>query len=40
MNWAVDKGLIKGTGNKLNPRDNATRAEITTILQRFIETTK
>jgi len=41
MNWAVGKGLIKGkTATTLNPKDNATRAEIAAILQRFIENNK
>lgn len=38
MNWAVGTGLIKGkTDTTINPKDNATRAEIATILKRFIE---
>ncbi len=38
MTCAVGAGLIKGRTEKtLNPKDNATRAEIATILQRFIE---
>ena len=41
MNWAVGKGLIKGKSETtLNPKDNATRAEIAAILQRFIEANK
>ncbi len=38
MNWAIENGLMKGDdkGN-VNPRNNATRAEISTIFQRFIE---
>jgi len=41
INWAVGTGLLKGrTDNTLNPRDNATRAEIATILKRFIESNK
>ena len=41
MNWAVGKGLITGkSATTLNPLDNATRAEIATILYRFIETQK
>ena len=41
MLYAVSKGLINGkTDTTLNPQDNATRAEIATILQRFIESNK
>lgn len=41
MNWAVGKGLMKGKSETtLNPKDNATRAEIAAILQRFIEGNK
>ena len=41
MNWAVGTGLMKGrTETTINPKDNATRAEIATILQRFIENNK
>lgn len=38
MKYAVGSGLINGkTETTLNPQDNATRAEIATILKRFIE---
>ena len=41
MNWAVGTGLMKGKSTTtINPRDNATRAEIAAILQRFIENIK
>ena len=41
MQYAVDSGLMKGkTETTLNPKDNATRAEIAAILQRFIEANK
>lgn len=41
MTWAVNVGLMKGkTETALNPKDNATRAEIATMLQRFIEANK
>lgn len=41
MTWAVNTRLITGKGeNTLAPQDNATRAEIAAILQRFIETNK
>lgn len=38
MRYAVGSGLMKGkTKTTLNPKDNATRAEISTLLGRFIE---
>jgi hypothetical protein len=38
MNWAVEVGLINGMGNGvLNPGGNATRAQVATILQRFVD---
>ena len=37
VKWAVAKGLIKGSGDSLDPMGSATRAQATTILQRFIE---
>ena len=42
MQWAVGEGLINGVGSSegtitLSPRDNATRAQIATILMRFLE---
>ncbi len=41
MNRAVGKGLRKGkTESTVNPKDNATRAEMAAILHRFIEATK
>ena len=41
MQYAVGSGLMKGkTETTLNPKDNATRAEIAAILQRFIEANK
>lgn len=39
LNYGVGSGLINGkTDSTINPKDNATRAEIATILQRFITT--
>ena len=38
MSWAVANGLIKGDGGRLNPRGNANRAEIATIMMRFADT--
>ena len=41
MNWAVGKGIITGKSEStLNPKDNATRAEIAAMLYKFIETTQ
>ena len=41
IKYVVASGVLKGkTDRTLNPRDNATRAEIATILQRFIEMNK
>ena len=41
MNWAVGTGLMNGkSATTINPKDNATRAEIAAILQRFIEANK
>ncbi len=38
MKWAVENGLISGMGdNTLNPQGEATRAQVATILMRFIE---
>ena len=37
MNWAVGQGLVKGSGGKLNPKGNATRAQVAAILHRFCE---
>ncbi len=41
MTWAVNTELLKGRGNNnLAPKDNATRAEFASIMQRFIEANK
>jgi hypothetical protein len=38
LKWAVASGLITGKpGDLLDPQGSATRAEVATILQRFIE---
>ncbi|MEG2420011.1 MAG: S-layer homology domain-containing protein, partial [Oscillospiraceae bacterium] len=37
MNWAVKIGLINGKDGKLAPADDASRAEVATMLQRFVE---
>ena len=36
MRWAVQSGIINGTDGKLAPQDNATRAQIATILYRYL----
>ena len=37
MQWAVSVGLFKGDDNNvLNPKGNATRAEVATLLQRMV----
>ena len=39
VDWAVSTGLISGTSaDTLSPQGSATRAEIATILMRFVET--
>ena len=41
MSWAVDSGIIVGKyKNKLSPTDTATRAEVATMLKRFLERTE
>ncbi len=35
--WAVGAELMRGTGSGLNPKGEATRAEVATILMRFIK---
>ena len=37
MRWAVASGLIQGSNSKLNPKGTATRAQVATILMRFME---
>lgn len=38
MAWAVSQGIISGMGGQLNPQGDATRAQVATILMRFIAT--
>ena len=40
MPWAVANGIVNGSNGKLNPQDNATRAEVAAILMRFCEMSK
>ena len=35
VKWAVRNGLLEGSGGKLNPKGEATRAQIAAILRRF-----
>jgi len=37
LKWACGAKLIGGSNNKLNPKGEATRAEVATMIQRFIE---
>ena len=36
VRWAVSEGVIKGDGNRLNAKGDATRAEIATMLMRYL----
>lgn len=36
MKWAVAEGIIEGDNNRLKPGDNASRAEVATMLERFL----
>ena len=40
MQWAVANGIVNGSNGKLNPQNNATRAEVAAILMRFCELSK
>ena len=40
MQWAVANGIVNGSNGKLNPQNNATRAEVAAILMRFCEMRK
>ena len=40
MQWAVANGIVNGSSGKLNPQNNATRAEVAAILMRFCEMSK
>lgn len=37
MQWAVEKGILAGYNDKLNPKDPATRAELASILKKYNE---
>ena len=40
MQWAVANGIVIGSNGKLNPQNNATRAQVAAILMRFCEMSK
>ena len=37
MNWAVSEKLLKGANSKLDPKANATRAQVAAIIHRYLE---
>ena len=37
MNWAVSEKLLKGANGKLDPKANATRAQVAAIIHRYLE---
>ena len=40
MQWAVANDIVNGSNGKLNPQNNATRAQVAAILMRFCEMSK
>lgn len=40
MQWAVANNIVNGVNGNLNPKNNATRAEVAAILMRFCEMNK
>ena len=40
MQWAVANGIVNGSNGKLNPQNNATRAQVAAILMRFCKMSK
>ena len=40
MQWAVANNIVNGANGNLNPKNNATRAEVAAILMRFCEMNK
>ena len=38
--WAAANGIVNGSNGKLNPQNNATRAQVAAILMRFCEMSK
>lgn len=37
MKWACAAGILMGDNNKLSPTDNSTRAQVATMLMRFVK---
>ena len=37
MQWAVNAGILKGSGNRLLPKEPCTRGQIVTMLYRLLE---
>ncbi|MEL4106682.1 S-layer homology domain-containing protein [Oscillospiraceae bacterium WX1] len=37
VTWAVNKGILGGSGGRLNPKSSATRAETAAVLHRFLQ---
>ena len=35
--WAVENGIINGSGGQLQPQGDANRAQIATILMRYMQ---
>ena len=40
LQWAVANSIVNGSNGKLNPKNNAIRAEVAAILMRFCEMSK
>ncbi|MEG2137613.1 MAG: S-layer homology domain-containing protein, partial [Oscillospiraceae bacterium] len=40
MSWAVANKILQGNADKLNPKGDATRAEVAAMLQRFASMSK
>ena len=40
LSWCVANGIVNGSNGKLNPQNNATRAQVAAILMRFCEMSK
>ena len=36
MQWAVAEGLLQGSNGKLDPQGSATRAQVATMLHRYL----
>ena len=39
LRWAVANNIVSGSGNRLNPRGTATRAEVAAMITRFCQNT-